>query len=276
MPNITDEKREEAKVFKHFGNLSDRLKVQSSRPTMNTIASGDVYKKPGPLVVDVYGGVGGDFELRQIVATPDPHPETTTVDGYAYTFANLGTSWNDIRTGVGNGASDNAITLETQIRCDGNVDKWDYCKRSIMGFDLSAIPSGATVMSASLELSGKATAVIDDWGAASLVLTQATVLSNTAVTLNDFDLFGNTELAQRITAKVWRGLGGNTFYFNENGIKFVQIYAGSPMFVGTRISYDFDNDKPAWSAGDQARFDIASSEDTAYSPPTLVVLYKMP
>ena len=232
----------------------------------------DITEQLNRRMPQLYQSMSEDYGV--VASTPDQNPETTTVDGYAWTSTVAGTSWADIRTGVGTGADDTGVTIQTQIRCDGNVDKWDLCKRAIMGFDLSAIPSSATIMSVSLELSGKATAPVDDFGAAALVLLQATVLSDTAVTLNDFDLFGSTELAQRITAKVWRGLGGNTFYFNEDGIAFAQIYVGSPMFVGTKISYDFDDDEPAWVATDEARFDVASSEDTNYSPPTLVVMYR--
>ena len=211
---------------------------------------------------------------RVISATPDASPETTTVDGYASTWTNTGTSWGDIRTGAGNQAVDNATVLFVEIKCDDAVDKWGNCARTITGFDLSDIPSDATITSVELELNARVTAANDDFTEGALVLIEATLASNTAVAAGDFDNFGTVELATRILTTTWRERGQNVFYLNESGLELVQSKVGGVLNLGFKIGRDFDNDEPTWASGGKQNFTFNASEGTSYKPATLIVTYQ--
>jgi len=204
---------------------------------------------------------------------PDANPETTTVDGLVRTFSAIGTTWNDIRTGPGTGADDTSVTLTPRIRCDTNVNKWDSCQRGVALFDLSDYGEEALV-SAELILRGQGTPKKDDFGDNALVLISATLASDTALALGDFDNFGTTEYATRIPFAMWDIYGANSFHMNGDGMEFVTAALGGICRFGFKISDDFDNTEPTWGSADVAEVVIASSENTNYSGPKLVLRFR--
>jgi len=242
-------------------------------PLLPCTDCGEIVKQLNRRMPQLYQSLA-TVQTRMISAIPDASPETTTVDGYASIFSAVGLSWSGIRTGSGNGADDTNPKLQVQIRCDGNVDKWDSFIRTITGFDLSALPTDATVISVALELNGQATGATDDFGGGSLVLLEATLASNTAVAAGDYENLGTTELAARITFAMWRAYGANTFYLNEDGLTLVQEKVGGVLNLGLKIGRDFDNDEPTWVSGNKTLFAIAASDNLTYRAPTLIVTYQ--
>ena len=204
---------------------------------------------------------------------PDPHPETTTVDGHCVTTNLGGSDWGDLHNGAGSAASDEAVTITPQIRCDAIVDKWDSVKRGIATFDLSTIPDLATIVSVEFKFYQNDTTPDDFFGGTSLVIVSATTASDTAIAASDFTGFGTTELAERIPFTTIGIVGANSVPLNKDGVDFVKSHLGGIVKLGLYISYDFDDDEPPWTNGVEASLDIASSENTNYQPPTLVVKY---
>jgi len=84
---------------------------------------------------------------------PDHDPESTSVDGWVRRVT-AGTSWNDLRTGAGTGASDTATqTSLLFIDCGAAEDTYTEHRRSIFLIDTSSL-TGATVLSATFSIYG--------------------------------------------------------------------------------------------------------------------------
>ncbi|MCK5316330.1 MAG: hypothetical protein KAJ55_00370 [Anaerolineales bacterium] len=216
-------------------------------------------------------GVGR--EITTVSFYPDRHPETTTVDGQVSTTTASGTSWGDIRTGPGTAGSDTGTTFQVVIRCDGNVDKWDVCRRGVATFDLTDY-ADREVESGEVRLWGDGSAAIDDFGGNGLVLLQSTLVTPTEIVAADFDNFGLTELGTRVLFKDWDLNNGGTFYFNTVGLEYIHLFLGQVVRYGFKIIDDYDDNEPPWVSGDEARVTVSSSEHTSRTGPELILRFR--
>lgn len=176
---------------------------------------------------------------------PDPHPETTSVDGrVAHNQAEQ--DWSVIRDGAGTAFNDNAVSLATiQIASDGGTDKFLQMIRGIFLFDTSSIGADS-VSSATFSFYGSNKA--DGLSATpDINVYSSNPASNTGLVAGDYDSLGTTDFATAITYASFTTAGYNDFILNASGISAIDT--GGVTKLGLRNSnYDVADVAPTWSA----------------------------
>lgn len=200
---------------------------------------------------------------------PDPHPETSSVDGYVRQqySSGSGQSWSTIRSASGNAHNDDTEDIDVFIHADTTTDNWDDFRRGIVVFDASDL-DGFTVDSATLKM--YLVSKTDDFSA-SVSLVSATPASNTDLANGDYDALGTTKLSSDVTIASMSTSSYIDFVLNSAGIAHLQDEidnnAGIARF-GLRITADNDNLEPTWVSGNGslARFESAENTGTSNDP----------
>ena len=191
---------------------------------------------------------------------PDPHPETTTVDGFARAGVykpvgpydpSGGRLWNDPTTGIinaaGDSARDNASPDSAASMRTGSVNnKWLELIRGLFLFDISSLPVGVAILNASFWLHGDIKQDNDSLGNLfDINVFSCNPTSNTAIVGGDFSTFGNTAYSTAINYGALACFSGNPnagwneWVLNATGISFLQAaQSGSGIVrLGTRTDY---------------------------------------
>jgi len=205
---------------------------------------------------------------------PDPDAETNTVDGYTVRGGTL--TWSDIHDGVGTGSGDvDATAAIAQLSASATADRWAFMRRGVFGFYTESIPDGDTISSATFSLRGFS---ISDQFSQSVVIDRNPPATATALANGDYDLAGWNGVEQatgRITIASWSTAGYNNFTLNAAGISNINKTGAS--WFGTRLSGDFDNSEPVYSASLIARVNIYLADNTGTTnDPKLVVIHTTP
>lgn len=124
-------------------------------------------------------------------------------------------------------------------------------ERLNMVFDTSTIPAAATITAANLVLKSSAQTITDTYRLVPVEDTRST--KNAALTTSDYQSYGTTELASRITVTG----ASQTFTFALNASGLALINAGGWTSFGVRSNMDLDNSaptgvniiRPTWSGG---------------------------
>lgn len=167
------------RLLKIHGNRSSVGKSQITKITPNSISWSEGYEqktefrthdkfakrlyyglKPLWFVLHgwdfVFGSVARqlDFGFSTLTAYPDPHPESTTVDGRAG-VSGIDSTLAGIRNGSGNDASDNDTgNYLAQLSSNATTDHYNSSYLSIYTFDTAAIPDIDTVTNVDFSLWG--------------------------------------------------------------------------------------------------------------------------
>ena len=146
-----------------------------------------------------------------------------------------------------------------------------YIDRGIFSFDLSSIPAGATITSATLSLYVTAKAS----GAGGAVgITSASPASTTALAATDFGSFGSTEYATRINFSAATTSAYNDFALNAAGLAYLESKIGTFAGFGVRGSFDLDNSAPGTTVYSQ--WSVRTSEQSGTSQdPKLLISYTL-
>ena len=207
---------------------------------------------------------------------PDPHTESTSVDGIAITNygAGSGESWATNVAAAGAAADDTDTTIKVaSMLCDTVTDKWRRIFRGFFLFDTSALPDTDTISSAVLSLygSGKDDALSNT---PNVDIYTSTPASNTALVAGDYAQVGSvSQTGTAITYAGWSTSAYNDFTFNATGIGNVSK-TGVSKFATRNVNYDVANVAPTWgSAGEYNLICISADTAGTSTDPKLVVVH---
>lgn len=189
-----------------------------------------------------------------------------TPDAYNATVAAIAAGAGDV---VGNTGPYIEVSIAVgEIQGSPNVGS---LTRSIMTFDTSGIPSGATINSVTLKLWGMNK--ISELGTTEFCIVNATPASNGTLVAADYSQVGSTLLAPRMAYASFTLGAYNNFDFNSAGL--AAINKGGITRMGTRMGFDLDGANPTtWGTALTTEMDAASADDFATAhPPQLVIDY---
>lgn len=194
---------------------------------------------------------------------PDPHVETTTVDGYI-SLTNQ-TTWAGVRDAANGSTVDDSggaslLIIGGRTQTSSDYDMW----RGYAGFDTSAVGSD-TVSDVTLSLYCPDTTLNWDTQNGDIDVVGVTLASNTALAVGDYDgvdttVQGSFDITSIVNA-TYSDFTGTTGYINGSGV----------TNYGFRESGDTDNNE--WSVnttGSRARFDTADVTGTSQDPKLVV------
>ena len=194
---------------------------------------------------------------------PQPHPETVTVDGYAFHFES-NASWASVIAGAGVNYNDNAATGWAVRGVNATTtDKYTTLLRSAFLFNTA--PLGVEVEIASAKFSVDGISKVDQPSATPNIAVYASnPASNTAIVAGDFDSFGSTILSDIVTYAGFNDSGKNDFNLNAAGI--AAINGGGISKLGLRNEeYDVGAVAPPWTSGSEWALSIKYAETTGTS-----------
>jgi hypothetical protein len=207
---------------------------------------------------------------------PNANVETTSVDGRILN-ADDDEPWATVHDATaGTSVSDSGTSANAaRILAAPNTDRWDQIARSAFLFDTSALTAAATVSSATLAIYGANIASPGDglFASPTAGIVSATPASNTALATADFDQFGTTDFATRLTT--WSTSDYNTFTLNAAGLAAISLTGITK--TGLRVGPDIDDSPPAWQDSYEMTRAARFAESTGTSQdPKLVVTYTLP
>ena len=247
-----------------------------SKKSLTVVEKTPVVLPAGSIIVDVtVKALGVSCKTPTVTAGggsvteyfyPDPHTEVTSVDG-STSYDWVGGTWAAVRAADGNFFSDDSDTNNlAQIAATTNSGKWWNLSRSMMLFDTSSLPDGATIDSATLSIEIDSKTCTLATTAAAVVLVSSSPASNIALANGDHDTYGTTHLAADIAYANIPASGAMTFTLNAGGLAAISK-VGVTKF-GVRFICDCDNVEPAWGSGNSAKVTFRTAEwgGTAHAP----------
>lgn len=202
---------------------------------------------------------------------PDPHPETTSMDGNIGNDGGYGSNWAGLRAVTNadsfsypiiNDSGTTLAMLNVNTASDGNL------RRIWALFDTSALGSTANISDGVLSMYATAK---NDANSISMVLVQSSPASNTGLIGDDFDTCGSlntpTEGASRKTLASHSTSAYNDFTLNTDGKSWIAKTGVTKL--GLRGSLDVDNGS---GSNNQVTYSSADQGSTTQDP-KLVVTY---
>jgi hypothetical protein len=201
---------------------------------------------------------------------PDPHPESTTVDGRVGRNVSQ-EAWSSIHGGAGTEAADSIGTGDHMAYFQTGGSSWEALRRSIILFDATDIGDADALDSAVLSIYGASES--DALGISpALNIYASTPYSNTALQNDDYADLGSTDLSSDKNLAAWDADGYNDFTLNSNGEAAVKFDAITKL--GARESvYDAPNSEPSHSGGSSIAFAgwFAEKGGTGQDPKLVIV-----
>jgi len=205
---------------------------------------------------------------------PDPHVESTTVDGYASDTTQA--AWGTIRGAAGDQADDSNALLKVNIKTAFNSSPdYETMRRGVVLFDTSGIDDSDTKDSATCELvvnSKSATLSAD-----SVSMCTSAPASNTAIVAGDYDSHGTTKQSNDLTIS---GItADNTTYnawtLDSTGLGNIDL-AGVSKF-GFRMLSDLSDAEPTYGNDDINEIQPRTADQAGTSKdPKLVIVHTSP
>ena len=176
---------------------------------------------------------------------PDPHTESTSVDGLVFRH-DVDETWATIRGGAGTGAiDDSASTTYVGWSTSGTSNQFAVIRRAIFLFDTSSLPDANTISASTLSVFGTNKQDTNS-DTPALALVASNPASNTALVGADYSTLGTTRFAPDISYASYSTSAYNTFSLNASGLAAI-TKTGVSKF-GLRSDNDLDNAAPTWSA----------------------------
>jgi len=140
-------------------------------------------------------------------------------------------------------------TVSTEESRPGNsiITAVYYVGRGFCTFDLSSIPTSATIVEGAntfiraVGAGGGAQNADSD----SITVVAATPASNTALEANDFDNVGTTQFITAVSLGSWSTSGNNDYQLNATGVAAVQSALGGYVKFAWRTTKDISATQPA-------------------------------
>lgn len=193
------------------------------------------------------------------------HP---SLDGYVAHLTS-GDTWANVRDGVGTTSLDlSSIILASRIRSDSTADEWERIDRSIVLFDTSAIPDGATIVSATLSVYGESKTENEFDPSGAINIYASAPASEDDLVAGDYDSLGTTPLCDTAIAQGDFVVGGrNSFVLNAAGLALISK-TGITKFGLREVNYDNADVEPTWNISAWTYFDIYAVESGFDDPTT--------
>jgi len=184
--------------------------------------------------------------MSSITIYPDPHPESSSVDGRLYCGGvSGGSTWDNLHHGVDNkGAQDDSASAGSMAHLStslADVNKFYVLQRGGFLFDTSVIPDDADIDSASLWL--RIQSKYSDLGNDDVHVVAFNPASNTALVANDFNQFswvsfGSLNIVNDITTSYPDGTY-NEWVLNATGLAALDLDGITKL--GTILGWDLND-----------------------------------
>jgi hypothetical protein len=182
-----------------------------------------------------------DFGLATLTAYPDPHPETTTVDGNVSRYA-AGT-WASLRGGAGNGFNDDAtINRCFKIETDG-AGSYYSLERSIFLFNTASIPDENIVNSGTLSVKATSKSNTFPSTAPAINVYASTPASNTALVAADYQRVGTTPFSSNVLVSAISTTVYTVFTLDAGGLAAIDVVGITKLGIREAV-YDATNTSP--------------------------------
>jgi len=205
---------------------------------------------------------------------PDAHPETNSVDGWVNRWWFVNETFAVIRTGAGDNAGPGADQITTpNLQASASIGKYNNMARGIFVFDTSAIPSGATITSATfgIYVNAKTNGLGMTSAHAALALVKVAPTGNTDIVAADFNIARWTMTDQYAADIPYDSVtigAYNAMALNATGIAAIGKGAGGMTKLGLTFGVDRTAGSPAWASGASTNYTIrfADYTGTTYDP----------
>lgn len=208
---------------------------------------------------------------------PDPHPETSSFDGWVKAPNAGAQTWGFVRGHSGSGGIPDDTGVEdmcSQIRAhEVTTDRYHWLGRALFVYDTSPLPDGNKITGATKSIHGSSKSNVPLGPAVSVNVEGTNPTSNTSITDTDYSTFVGTAFSTKISYASYNVSGDNDFVLNASGIAGISKTGPSPF--GTRDhDYDFPNNTPAWVANNNSQLRCYYADETGTSKdPKLVVVH---
>jgi len=204
---------------------------------------------------------------------PDPHPESTSVDGRAGRTA-VNETFATIRAGAGTDSlDDNAAAISAYLLGSATSNQFSHMYRGFILFDTNTLPDNAIISLAVLSEYGSSKA--NELGSPDIHIVSSNPASNTAIVNADFTAIGTTSFGSVAYAS-YSTVAYNDFTLNASGIANISKTAVSKF--GHTTNWDVAGTfSGTWASGKYSNIEslAADSAGTA-NDPKLVVTYTLP
>jgi hypothetical protein len=215
-----------------------------------------------------------NFGFDTLTVYPDPHVETSTVDGQCGILGVNQTFSNTVSFNSYNFATDSAASFNLGLLSSSSTsNQYENNLGGVMLFDTSSIPDDATISAAEFDFYVLSANNTLSWSStlASAVVVSSNPASNTAVVSADCLTLGTTEFC-RLAISAMTINQYNAFTLNSSGIANINK-TGISKFGG-KAGAVFDNTAGTWSASKSIQCGGYSADRTGTTEdPKLVVTY---
>lgn len=205
-----------------------------------------------------------------LTAYPDPHTETSTVDGdtrFADTVSPYQT-WANLLAQAATSATDSDTTFRVFVSAHPTEAGYDNCWRAIHLYDTSSLGAGATIDSAVCSFVSNSTT--NGW-TDSISLCASAPASNTAIVTGDHVNYGSTDFGNKTLASITADSSTyNNITLNASGLAAISK-TGITKF-GYRLTRDLTATDPSAEGNSNVTFFAAEQSGTS-TDPKLVVTY---
>ena len=213
----------------------------------------------------------GVFTDATIEINPDPHPETTSADGWILNNQPLGTTWDTLRNAAtGTSASDTSAALVARLKSHSTTNEWEHFYRSGLSFDPSALPGSAVISDADLYLTPRS--AVDNFDQ-SCCIVDSSPASDTAIVVGDYDQINDVEQSD---TRIHFGdsVVDVPDVFPLNAAAIAGISSADLIRLGLRASGDLDDIEPTWASLLTARVHHNSADVAVQAKkPKLTITY---
>lgn len=245
--NTSGQINDEGVGSSYSGNkgIPDKSTEEATNRSGSSLAAGDV--------VVIAASAASD------VSNPDADPETSTVDGMVI-HSGENESYSALFAEAGTTANDSDADTAASVVSTTTTDQYSEIRKIIALFDTSAVPAGATISTATLQLycNSKSTQMT-----ANAVVRSSAPASNTALVAGDYDSVGTTDLSDTIAVSAISTSAYNTWTLNASGR--AAITAGGITKLAIVIT------EPTWVTDKSVNINTGTAESA--NPPILTVNY---
>ena len=202
----------------------------------------------------------GSVYRADVTFSPDPHPETTTVDGMIK--GNTAGTWATILAGTANFAGDGDASSRLLVESRSTTNQYDQFRQLFFGFDTSSIGAGQQVDSASLDLRMDRQSMAGHDLNIHHQIYSGSPASNTALTTSDYMAVGSvpfTDTARKVFDESydWRTVSRA---LNSDGRNAIQMEGVTNLALSLVEAQE--SGSPTWVASKTDQLAVIMSETT--------------
>lgn len=218
------------------------------------------------LIFPVYTDASSTFN-------PDADAETSSVDGRAYERDSGGDTWTSLVTGPGSVAPQNDAAVGVLIRSYTVIDKYEFCDRTFLLFDTSALPDGDTINSATI--GGHVSSIDDGFNGGEFdrsrrVYVASLPATDTELVAGDYDSvgivsFGETDIMDDTVDEAYEDVA-----LNSSGLTDIDNTGISKFALIIKFDFDDNVTDLTWASGVNQRVYIKTAENGTNIPRLIV------